>query len=317
MILLRRYRVALVLSMLGVVVAVLVGHRILKQQAAAVPRRQVQIGGGGEQARAAIGTAEANLRVAGSNVEAAKVNATTPEANLVRARALAGNDARTAAGLEDLRQRGLISPMDRDNSRTNAESSHAQVVAAATQVAAARSQIETQLSQVALARAVLDRVRTALKIAQTNLDNTRITAPFSGYISARYLYPGAAASSQAASTSNSSVGIVVSNGVLLVEHINERRSHGEPLHVAVPRAGGIRLRSILMTTLTTVVGLFPMALAIGVGTEANQPLAIAVIGGRLVSTFFTLFLIPTLYVIFEERYPRQFVDSQDEARETA
>jgi len=56
-----------------------------------------------------------------------------------------------------------------------------------------------------------------------------------------------------------------------------------------------------MTTLTTVVGLLPMALALGVGTEANQPLAIAVIGGLMVSTFFTLILIPTLYVMFEER----------------
>jgi multidrug efflux pump subunit AcrB len=100
------------------------------------------------------------------------------------------------------------------------------------------------------------------------------------------------------------VGIVVSNGVLLVEYINELRRHGVPLLEAVPRAGRIRLRPILMTVLTTVVGLLPMALAFGVGTEANQPLAIAVIGGLLVSTFFTLVLIPTLYVIFEERFPR-------------
>jgi multidrug efflux pump subunit AcrB len=100
------------------------------------------------------------------------------------------------------------------------------------------------------------------------------------------------------------VGIVVSNGVLLVEYINELRRQGVPLHEAVPRAGRIRLRPILMTVLATVVGLLPMALALGVGTEANQPLAIAVIGGLLVSTFFTLVLIPTLYVIFEERFPR-------------
>src|SRR5207245_203755 len=60
------------------------------------------------------------------------------------------------------------------------------------------------------------------------------------------------------------VGIVVSNGVLLVEYINERRRQGEPLRVAVPRAGRIRLRPILMTVLTTVVGLLPMALAFGV-----------------------------------------------------
>src|SRR5499426_2275355 len=107
------------------------------------------------------------------------------------------------------------------------------------------------------------------------------------------------------------VGIVVSNGVLLVEYINELRRHGMPMQEAVPRAGRIRLRPILMTTLATVVGLLPMALALGVGTEANQPLAIAVIGGLLVSTFFTLVLIPTLYVIFEERFPRTLeVDHQ-------
>jgi len=107
------------------------------------------------------------------------------------------------------------------------------------------------------------------------------------------------------------VGIVVSNGVLLVEYINERRRHGEPLLQAVPRAGRIRLRPILMTTLTTVVGLLPMALAFGVGTEANQPLAIAVIGGLLVSTFFTLVLIPTLYVTFEEWFPRKIGAPED------
>src|SRR5881409_2333877 len=109
------------------------------------------------------------------------------------------------------------------------------------------------------------------------------------------------------------VGIVVSNGVLLVEYINERRRRGEPLRVAVPRAGRIRLRPILMTVLTTVVGLLPMALAFGVGTEANQPLAIAVIGGLLVSTFFTLVLIPTLYVMFEEWFPRTLSEPEERA----
>ena len=107
------------------------------------------------------------------------------------------------------------------------------------------------------------------------------------------------------------VGIVVSNGVLLVEYINELRRHGIPLHEAVPRAGRVRLRPILMTVLATVVGLLPMALAWGVGTEANQPLAIAVIGGLLVSTFFTLILIPTLYVMFEERWPRTIVELEE------
>jgi multidrug efflux pump subunit AcrB len=113
------------------------------------------------------------------------------------------------------------------------------------------------------------------------------------------------------------VGIVVSNGVLLVEYINELRRQGLPLHEAVPRGGRVRLRPILMTVLATVVGLLPMALALGVGTEANQPLAIAVIGGLLVSTFFTLVLIPTLYVIFEERWPRTLVDEASEDEEPA
>ena len=67
-----------------------------------------------------------------------------------------------------------------------------------------------------------------------------------------------------------------------------------------------------MTTLTTVVGLLPMALAFGVGTEANQPLAIAVIGGLMVSTFFTLVLIPTLYVMFEEWFPRTITPIEED-----
>jgi hydrophobic/amphiphilic exporter-1 (mainly G- bacteria), HAE1 family len=67
-----------------------------------------------------------------------------------------------------------------------------------------------------------------------------------------------------------------------------------------------------MTTLTTVVGLLPMALAFGVGTEANLPLAIAVIGGQMVSTFLTLIPTPTLYVMFEERFPRTITPIEDD-----
>jgi len=101
------------------------------------------------------------------------------------------------------------------------------------------------------------------------------------------------------------VGIVVSNGVLLVEYINELRRHGLELHEAVMRAGRTRLRPIIMTSLTTVVGLLPMALGIDVGSEANAPLARAVIGGLTISTMLTLLLIPTLYVMLEERFPRR------------
>jgi multidrug efflux pump subunit AcrB len=102
------------------------------------------------------------------------------------------------------------------------------------------------------------------------------------------------------------VGIVVSNGVLLVEYTNELRRRGLRLADAVLTAGRTRLRPILMTSLTTVVGLMPMALGLLVGSEANAPLARAVIGGLIVSTGLTLLLIPTLYTILEERFPRSF-----------
>jgi multidrug efflux pump subunit AcrB len=65
-----------------------------------------------------------------------------------------------------------------------------------------------------------------------------------------------------------------------------------------------------MTTITTLVGLLPMALGIDVGSESNAPLARAVIGGLTVSTFLTLFLIPTLYTIFETRFPRRMTERE-------
>jgi multidrug efflux pump subunit AcrB len=108
------------------------------------------------------------------------------------------------------------------------------------------------------------------------------------------------------------VGIVVSNGVLLVEYINELRRHGLDLYEAVMRAGRTRLRPIVMTSLTTVVGLLPMALGIDVGSEANAPLARAVIGGLTISTVLTLVLIPTLYVMLEDRFPRRISAAEGE-----
>jgi multidrug efflux pump subunit AcrB len=94
------------------------------------------------------------------------------------------------------------------------------------------------------------------------------------------------------------VGIVVSNGVLLVDFANVLRERdGLDIVTAVVRAGRTRLRPILMTTIATIVGLLPMAIGIGEGSETNLPLARAVIGGLTVSTFFTLFLVPALYSI--------------------
>ncbi|MGQ0666345.1 MAG: efflux RND transporter permease subunit [Nitrospiraceae bacterium] len=99
-------------------------------------------------------------------------------------------------------------------------------------------------------------------------------------------------------------GIVVSNGVLLVDYTNVLRHRGYPLFDAVVTASRTRLRPILMTSLATVFGLLPMAIGWGTGGETNAPLARAVVGGLSVSTLLTVFLIPTVYAILEERFPR-------------
>jgi CzcA family heavy metal efflux pump len=101
------------------------------------------------------------------------------------------------------------------------------------------------------------------------------------------------------------LGIVVSNGVLLVDYTNVLRRKGRALREAVVTASRTRLRPILMTSLATVFGLLPMAVGFGTGGETNAPLARAVVGGLSVSTLLTLFLVPTMYVILEERLPRR------------
>jgi HAE1 family hydrophobic/amphiphilic exporter-1 len=97
------------------------------------------------------------------------------------------------------------------------------------------------------------------------------------------------------------VGIVVSNAILLVDYANVLRREGMALYQAVIKAGHTRLRPILMTTLTTIVGMIPMALGIGESSETYAPLAISVISGLTASTVLTLIFVPTLYVLFEER----------------
>ena len=96
-------------------------------------------------------------------------------------------------------------------------------------------------------------------------------------------------------------GIVVSNAILLVDYTNIlRRRDGLPLREAVEVAGRTRLRPILMTTATTILGLVPMSLGIGEGAELQAPLARVVIGGLAASTLVTLVLVPAVYTIFEE-----------------
>lgn len=97
------------------------------------------------------------------------------------------------------------------------------------------------------------------------------------------------------------IGIVVSNSVLLVDFANRQMRAGIPLEEAVVLAGRLRMRPILMTSLATILGLAPMALGLGEGSEANVPLARAVIGGLLVSTVMTLFFIPVMHAIVRRK----------------
>ena len=109
------------------------------------------------------------------------------------------------------------------------------------------------------------------------------------------------------------LGIVVSNGVLLVDYTNVLRRRGHSLADAVITASRTRLRPILMTSLATVFGLLPMAIGWGTGGETNAPLARSVVGGLSVSTLLTLFLVPTMYMMFEEWHPRKFEKEQQAA----
>ena len=90
-------------------------------------------------------------------------------------------------------------------------------------------------------------------------------------------------------------GIVVNNAIVLVDYINQLRRRGVEPQAAIRQAAATRVRPILMTTATTVLGLVPLALRLGEGWELRQPLAVTVIGGLLFSTLITLVLVPTLY----------------------
>jgi len=100
------------------------------------------------------------------------------------------------------------------------------------------------------------------------------------------------------------VGIVVKNGILLLDQAVKGERAGMPREDAIIHAGEVRLRPILMTTLTAILGLAPLALGIGAGAEMQKPLAIAVIGGLAFSTLFTLVFAPALYLALRGRRVR-------------
>lgn len=96
------------------------------------------------------------------------------------------------------------------------------------------------------------------------------------------------------------VGIVVNNGIVLIDYINQKRQQGFNVQDAIVIGAQDRMRPILMTALTTILGLVPLALGIGEGTEINQPMAIVVIGGLISSTLLTLFIVPIIYRLIEK-----------------
>ena len=101
------------------------------------------------------------------------------------------------------------------------------------------------------------------------------------------------------------VGIVTKNGIVMVDYMNLLVERGTELKDAVIAGGKSRLRPVLMTSLTTVLGMVPMAMGIGNGSETWQPMGIAVAGGLTFSTFLTLFIVPALYAMLEGRKERK------------
>jgi multidrug efflux pump subunit AcrB len=96
-------------------------------------------------------------------------------------------------------------------------------------------------------------------------------------------------------------GIAVSDSILIVEFVGSLRAQGRPIKEALAEACKVRLRPILMTTLATILGLIPMALAIEPGSEQYAPLARAILGGLTVSGMVTVFLVPTAYLLIHRK----------------
>jgi hydrophobic/amphiphilic exporter-1 (mainly G- bacteria), HAE1 family len=106
------------------------------------------------------------------------------------------------------------------------------------------------------------------------------------------------------------VGIVVSNSILIVEFSRHLHEDGKPLQEAVSLACRLRLRPILMTSLATILGLIPMALKLGTGSEAYAPLARAIIGGLLISVVVTVYLVPAAYLLVHRKKDQNLQEAQ-------
>jgi len=111
------------------------------------------------------------------------------------------------------------------------------------------------------------------------------------------------------------IGLITKHGILIVEFANQLRSRGTAVAPAVVEAATLRLRPILMTTGAMVLGALPLALATGAGAEARQPIGWVIVGGLLVGTLFTLYVIPTAYMLLVGRGRAAIVEAQIAAAE--
>ena len=96
----------------------------------------------------------------------------------------------------------------------------------------------------------------------------------------------------------------------IIDYVNQLRAEGRPKLQAIVEGGCSRLRPILMTTVTTLVGFLPLALGLGEGAEIRQPMAVTVIAGLAVSTVLTLIVIPVMYALLDRKPDQYYVDKQ-------
>ena len=101
-------------------------------------------------------------------------------------------------------------------------------------------------------------------------------------------------------------GNAVQNGIVMVSYFNKLRQQGLPLNEVILKGSILRVRPVLMTALTTILGLIPLLLATGIGAEVQRPLATVVVGGLFTSTILTLYLLPALYGLFEKRWGKYY-----------
>ena len=105
------------------------------------------------------------------------------------------------------------------------------------------------------------------------------------------------------------IGLVTKNGILIVEFANQKRADGLSIWQAAHDAAAARFRPILMTTLSTILGILPIALSLGAGAESRKPMGLAVIGGLLIGTVLTLYVIPVIYTMLTSRSERPALES--------